>query len=55
MFLTYTLVWITFFLYPVIGITAPEAYVVTPLVLTLNCGINAIIYLVLNNEVSVLA
>lgn len=54
MFLTYTVTWLTFFLYPAIGIRAPEAYVVTTAVFMLNCGINSIIYLILNNEVSVL-
>ncbi|EYC19236.1 hypothetical protein Y032_0025g1256 [Ancylostoma ceylanicum] len=51
MFLTYTVTWLTFFLYPAIGIRAPEAYVVTTMVFMLNCGINSIIYLVMNNEV----
>ncbi|EYB97176.1 hypothetical protein Y032_0143g2432 [Ancylostoma ceylanicum] len=51
MFAIYTLVWITFFLYPAIGLKAPEAYVITPIMLVFNCGINAIIYLLMNNEV----
>ncbi|KAL6729358.1 hypothetical protein Aduo_000421 [Ancylostoma duodenale] len=51
MFLTYTFVWITFFSYPAIGIKAPEAYVITPIMLVFNCGINAVIYLIMNNEV----
>ncbi|VDO90465.1 unnamed protein product [Heligmosomoides polygyrus] len=51
MFLTYTVTWLTFFLYPAIGIQAPEAYVATTLVFMLNCGINSIIYLALNKEV----
>lgn len=52
MFLTYTVTWLTFFLYPAIGIQAPEAYVATTLVFMLNCGINSIIYLALNKEVA---
>ncbi|KAK6018074.1 hypothetical protein OSTOST_16386 [Ostertagia ostertagi] len=51
MFLTYTVTWLTFFLYPAIGIEAPEAYVVTTVVFMINCGINSIIYLTLNKEV----
>ncbi|RCN51389.1 hypothetical protein ANCCAN_02542 [Ancylostoma caninum] len=51
MFLTYTVTWLTFFLYPAIGIRAPEAYVVTTVVFMLNCGINSIIYIALNNEI----
>ncbi|CAJ0593667.1 unnamed protein product [Cylicocyclus nassatus] len=51
MFLTYTITWLTFFVYPVIGIPYPEAYAVTTVVFMSNCGINSIIYLVMNREV----
>lgn len=53
MFLTYTVTWLTFFVYPAIGIKIPEAYVITPGILVLNGGINSIIYLVLNKEVNI--
>ncbi|VDN29190.1 unnamed protein product [Cylicostephanus goldi] len=55
MFLTYTATWLTFFVYPVIGIPYPEAYAVTTVVFMSNCGINSIIYLVMNREVVVTA
>lgn len=54
MFLTYTVAWLTFFVYPAMHMRAQEAYSVTLIVLLVNCGINSIIYLVLNNEVSLL-
>ncbi|EYC17654.1 hypothetical protein Y032_0030g2196 [Ancylostoma ceylanicum] len=50
MLFTYTFTYVTFFAYPAIGIRAPEAYVVTVVVFMLNCGSNAIIYLVMNKE-----
>ncbi|VDL76782.1 unnamed protein product [Nippostrongylus brasiliensis] len=51
MFLTYSVAWLTFFVYPAFGIEAAEAYVVTPSLVVLNGGVNSIIYLILNKEV----
>ncbi|CAJ0593598.1 unnamed protein product [Cylicocyclus nassatus] len=51
MFVTYAITWITFYGYPITGIQTPEAYVVTPVVLVFNSGVNPIIFLTLNKEV----
>lgn len=51
MFLTYTAAWLTFFVYPAIGIKAPEAYAITLGIVVLNGGVNSIIYLILNKEI----
>ncbi|WKX90498.1 hypothetical protein Q1695_009386 [Nippostrongylus brasiliensis] len=51
MFCTYTVTWVTFFVYPAIGITQPEAFVVTTVMFMLNCGINSTIYLAMNREI----
>ncbi|VDO83542.1 unnamed protein product [Heligmosomoides polygyrus] len=55
MFLTYTAAWLTFFVYPAIGIKAPEAYAITLGIVVLNGGVNSIIYLILNKEVRLLS
>ncbi|KAK6031653.1 hypothetical protein OSTOST_02191 [Ostertagia ostertagi] len=51
MFLTYSIVWLTFFLYPVIGIKIPQLYAATAVVLIMNCGTNSVVYLVMSKEV----
>ncbi|VDM76942.1 unnamed protein product [Strongylus vulgaris] len=53
MFTTYTVIWMTFYVYPLLNIGITEAYVITPILLVFNSGINAIIYLTLNRDVSV--
>ncbi|CAJ0593618.1 unnamed protein product [Cylicocyclus nassatus] len=51
MFLTYTFVWLTFFLRPALDIPYEEIYSFTLISLVANCGVNSIIYLTMNTEV----
>ena len=53
MFLAYTVTWSTFFLFPKLGITIPEPYMITTVVFMANCGVNGVIYLTMNKEVGV--
>ena len=53
MFLTYTVDWLTFFGLPVIDITSSEAHVVTTVVSTADCGVNSIVYLLMDKEVRI--
>nr|CDJ84447.1 C. briggsae CBR-SRX-1 protein [Haemonchus contortus] len=51
MFLAYTSSWLMFFLFPIMGVQTPEAYVLTAVTLVANCGTNSVVYLVVNREV----
>ncbi|CAJ0593597.1 unnamed protein product [Cylicocyclus nassatus] len=55
MFVTYGVIWMTFYLYPVIGFQVPEAYVVTPMLLVFNSGVNSLIFLALNKDIIIAA
>ncbi|EYB88966.1 hypothetical protein Y032_0239g3332 [Ancylostoma ceylanicum] len=52
MFLTYTIAWLTFFVYPALRLREHAAYSVTLIVLVVNSGVNSIIYLALNTELN---
>ncbi|KAL6729809.1 hypothetical protein Aduo_000830 [Ancylostoma duodenale] len=50
-FVTYTIAWVTFFVYPAFGLREAAAYSVTLILHMIKCGVNSIIYLTMNAEI----